>query len=125
MLTNYELSWNPSSGTGDVSGASAWNVGGENEFDTARQDRKDRPQRCAAAADADDERSLSATLGTECGKSRCASTAGAPESAATNTQTDDESATGSSDERRQPLEITTVERTGASGIGETRVGSLG
>jgi hypothetical protein len=64
-------------------------------------------------------------LDTESGKSRCASTAGAPASAGTNAYTDHESVAGSSDERRPALEIKTVERTGASGIGETRVGSMG
>src|SRR5260370_31266322 len=47
----------------------------------ARQEAKDRPQRRATAAEADDGRSLSANLGTESGKSRCASTALAPASA--------------------------------------------
>ena len=36
MLTSYELCWNPSLGTWDVSGASAWNASGENEFGTCR-----------------------------------------------------------------------------------------
>ena len=72
-----------------------------------------------------DGRSLSANLDIESGKSRCASTAGAPASAGTNAYTDHESVAGSRDERRPALEIKTVQRTGASGIGETRVGSLG
>src|SRR5271163_2934159 len=34
MLTSYELCWNPSLCTWDVSGAPAWNASGENEFGT-------------------------------------------------------------------------------------------
>jgi hypothetical protein len=34
MLTSYELCWNLSLGTWDVSDVSAWNASGENEFGT-------------------------------------------------------------------------------------------
>ena len=34
MLTSYKPCWNPSLGTWDESGASAWNASGENEFGT-------------------------------------------------------------------------------------------
>src|SRR5258707_11869923 len=65
----------------------------------ARQEAKDRPQRRATAAEADDGRSISANLGTESGKSRCASTALASASARADAHADHESAAGSGDER--------------------------
>src|SRR6266403_5053305 len=65
-----------------------------------------------------DGRSLSANLGTESGKSRCASTALAPASAGADAHADHESAAGSGDERGPALEIQTVERTGTGRTGE-------
>src|SRR6266849_5410033 len=91
----------------------------------ASQEAKDRPQRRATAAEADDGRSLSANLGTESGKSRCASTALAPASAGADAHADHESAAGSGDERGPALEIQAVERAGTGRTGKARVGSLG
>src|SRR6266849_10569540 len=91
----------------------------------ASQEAKDRPPRRATAAEADEGRSLSANLGTESGKSRCASTALAPASAGADAHADHESAAGSGHERGPALEIQAVEQTGTSRTGKARVGSLG
>ena len=86
---------------------------------------KDRPLRCATAADVDDGRSLSTDPGAQSGESRCASTAVAPASAGADAYTDHESAAGVGHERGLSLEGKALQRTGASAVRETRVSSLG